>query len=249
MRSGVRTVTRFARPMARWSIQASTAARARSSPRSSAAKASAAVAVPAKRGERAGADVGLETAGVPAPAARRFRPQVDDLVADLARRAVDAQHETPVEHDAPADARAERDADQRRAAAAGAHARLCEREGPRIVDQPDRHAESFRQRLAQRVALPRPREIREEADGAVRVLVDARHADPRRRHRAGGLGGRAPGQGEPVDHVLGPAFALGRQAAVGNRTAVAVEDDPLDVGAAEIESEVRGHSGASYGWR
>ena len=104
------------------------------------------------------------------------------------RRSVDAEHQPSVQHDAPADAGPERDADQRRAAAAGPDARLREREGTRIVDQPHRHAEGLGQRLAERVPGPRPREIREEADCAVRVLVDTRNADARGRQRAGGLG-------------------------------------------------------------
>jgi hypothetical protein len=58
-----------------------------------------------------------------------------------------------------------------------------------------------------------------------------------------------PGQRQALDHVVRPGGCLGRQAAVGERRAVLIEHHPLDVRAAEIESEVRGHSGASYGWR
>ena len=208
------------------------------------------------RGRRAGclrepraADEGLQAAGVPAAALRRARPAVDHLVADLARGAVHAEQQPAVQHDAAADAGAERDADQRGAALARAHARLGQRERPRVVDQPHRHAERLAQRARQRPARPRPREVREEADHAQRLVVDPGHADAGGDDRPDGLGRGTAREREPLDHVVGPAVALRGQAAVGERLAVAVEHDPLDVRAAEIESEVRGHSGASYGWR
>ena len=173
---------------------------------------------------------------------------VDDLVADLARGAVEAEHEAPVDHDAAADARAERDADQRRAALARADARLGQRERARVVDQPHRHAEGLRERL-RRSGWPAhgPGRFVKKRMLPFAVVVDPGHADAGGGDRPGGLDGGPPGQREPLEHVAGPALALGRQTAVGDGLVVLVEHDPLDVRAAEIESEVRGHSGASYG--
>ena len=64
---------------------------------------------------------------------------------------------------------------------------------------------------------------------------------------AGGGDRLVPRQRQALDDVVGTAVAFRRQAGVGQWRAVLVEHDPLDVRAAEIESEVRGHSGASYG--
>ncbi len=157
------------------------------------------------------------------------------MVADLAGPVVDAEVQAPAEDEPAADPGAAHDADHVVGAARCTDTRLGEREGVAVVDEPDGKVERTRERLADRPPGPVAGEVREE-DAAALGVDEPRERDADRGDRAGVP--RKPG--DAVEDRLGPVLRRGRLGRAVHDL-VAVEDDELHVGAADVEPDPARH--------
>ena len=202
----------------------------------------------AGRGDLVGPREGLEAAAVPAAAPRAVR--VDRLVAELAGRPVVPEQDPAVDGDHPADAGPERQPDQRGRAAAGAQAQLGEAERAGVVDERAPAARGPRRPGRRRAVRPTARGSSpgsgscrppgrtspgtpiptDETPGQRPIASTSNGGEPRHH----GIGAVGPGRRDlvPVEH----APVVG----------VALDDRPLDVRPAEVETEVAARWGAVH---
>ena len=185
-----------------------------------------------------------EGLGAAAVAAAAHRSVLEHgLVADLAP-GPGAEVKLAVDDQPAADPRPEGHERHRPGAPAGAHPRLREGVRPGVVDEHDRPAEAGLEAGLERIAGPRPREVREEADDAGLALEQAGDADADRGDRPVHRDRVQAGLDHDRDDAVRSAFGVGRDGVAREESrdgAVRVgplEDRDLEVGPAEVEAEV-----------
>ena len=144
----------------------------------------------------------------------------------------------PSDDHAPADAGAERERDQRRAAPAGPELELGERERAGVVDERDREAQVALERLDDRVVLPAG-EVAEEHRAPALEVERPGHAESHGLQPALRRAELACQRGNPVEHDAGPQLRLGRHLTVGHdpRRRIVLEHDPLDARPADVDPQ------------
>ena len=196
----------------------------------------------ARTGNGVGPSQSLEAAAVAAAASRPVGK--DGLMAELARGALVAEVKTPVEDQPSSDPGAERDPEHRRRAAPCAQAVFGQREGARVVDQaaprPDRTADL----IGHVHPVPVPGDVGNESGHTRGGVEDAWHADSDRFDPIEVAKDAARDIAQLPDHALLAFVRVGRQPAGFQkaRLHVALDDSPLQIRPAHVETEVTRHS-------
>ena len=185
-------------------------------------------------GDRPGSGEHFQTAAVPARARRAARH--DHLVRQLAGPSHAAEVQPATDDNPAADAGAEDERGDCLASGCRTEARFGEGERPGVVDDRCRHAEHGFQRGSHRFAPPRSRQVGEELDRSGAVVEQPRHADGRAVDRPPPLDRLDAGRGEVGDHRRWAVLGTGGPLIAPDDLDV-VEDDRLDVRAAEIEPQ------------
>ena len=164
-------------------------------------------------------------------------------MADLAGRPVVAEVHLAVDGDHAADARSERQPDQRLGTPPSPQPELGQAEGSRVVDERDGQAERGLDRIADGDAGPVPRHVHEEASRSGRGVIEPRHADADRRDVRAPLDGSACDLDCPADDRVGALVGEGRNLSAVQRlpgVGPPFERRPLEIRDAEVDSEVVG---------
>src|SRR5207245_405334 len=145
-----------------------------------------------------------------------------------------------------ANTRAEGEADHRRRSPPRPQAELGEAERSRVVDQERRQPQGRPDRARDWLPGPRPGDVDEEPRGAGGRIVEPRHADPDRGHpgmardRLEAHRRKAPDDGVRAVRGRRRDLVTAEHRPTGT---VLLRDHPLDVRAAEVETEM-----AAHGW-
>src|SRR6266513_995142 len=185
--------------------------------------------------------VGLEAATAPARALGAA--ELDHHVADLARGAA-SQPAVLLDHDRAADTGSPPEPEERPERPARAEHGLAFDRRADVVPDPHGHAEAARQRLAEWERVRPVRQIARVGNRARRLVDGARGADADACERGGGasglLGRLLERLGDRVGNVRGAAVPRrGPTRLTGDGIAL-VDDDGLDLGAAEVDATSHG---------
>ena len=200
-------------------------------------------------GDRGAADPGLDAARGAAVAAQAGALVVagpgQGVVAPFAGEAVGPLQHPAVHRDAAAAAGAQDHAEHHRRARAGAVGRLGERQAVGVVGERDRLPEPRGEVGVQRLA------VQAGGVGVLHAAVGPRRAGRADAHAERPAGRVARSRDQPGDRVERGAVVVGgrRHARAPAFAAVRVEQQGLDLGAAEVDAERRAGGGAGSGGR
>ena len=202
----------------------------------------------ARLGDPVGAGERLEAAVVPAVARRAVR--VDDLVADLAGRAVMPEVDVAVDGDDPADPGAEGQPDHRVGAARRAQPQLGQAERPGVVDE---GAPAGRAPPTTGAATARPFQSPGmlTRNRVVPVAGSYRpgHADPERRDGRPALDRGAPASAIRPMTASGPSderVGTWPRSRIRHSSPSALDGRPFEVGDPEVDPEVSGRNAGAH---